>query len=103
MTGIHRRATLAGLAAAALAAPRVLRAHGSGEWQPTRPVQLVAGFAPGGGSDTIARTIAEGIVNLVGYKARAIVRQCGAESHAATWTQVSRRHTRKASVQARRY
>ena len=44
-----------------------------------------------------------GIVNLVGYKARAIARQYGAERHAATWTHVSRRHTRKASVRARRY
>jgi hypothetical protein len=45
----------------------------------------------------------EGIVNLMGYKARAIARQYGAERHAATWTHVSRRHTRKASVRARRY
>ena len=44
-----------------------------------------------------------GIVNLVGYKARAIARQYGAERHAATWTHVSRRHTRKASSRARRY
>src|ERR687893_2231732 len=58
MTGIHRRPMLGGLAAV-LAAPRILRAQGSAGWQPTRPVQLVAGFAPGGGSDTIARTIAD--------------------------------------------
>jgi hypothetical protein len=45
----------------------------------------------------------DGIVNLMGYKARAIARQYGAERHAATWTHVSRRHTRKASVRARRY
>jgi tripartite-type tricarboxylate transporter receptor subunit TctC len=64
MTGIHRRPMLGGLAAA-LAAPRVLRAQGGGGWQPTRPVQLVAGFAPGGGSDTIARTIAEAAAPFV--------------------------------------
>jgi tripartite-type tricarboxylate transporter receptor subunit TctC len=29
-------------------------------WQPTKPIQLVIGFAPGGGSDVIARSIVEG-------------------------------------------
>jgi tripartite-type tricarboxylate transporter receptor subunit TctC len=37
---------------------------------------------------------------LQGARHRAAV---GAERHAATWTHVSRRHTRKASVRARRY
>ena len=60
----------AGLAAAlgSLAAPRVLRAQAGGGdagWQPTRPVQLVTGFAPGGGSDSIARTIAEAAAPFV--------------------------------------
>ncbi len=44
-----------------------------------------------------------GIVNLLGYKARVVVRQYGPELHAAIWTHVSCRHTRKASVRARRY
>src|SRR4051794_5828892 len=42
-------------------------------------------------------------VNLVGYKACVIVRQYGPELHAAIWTHVSCRHTRKASARACRY
>jgi tripartite-type tricarboxylate transporter receptor subunit TctC len=69
MAGFSRRAGLAA-ALGSLAAPRVLRAQGGGDgggagWQPTRPVQLVTGFAPGGGSDTIARTIAEAAAPFV--------------------------------------
>ena len=53
---VRRRAVL-GAAGAALALPAY--AQGIGVWQPTRPVQLIVGYAPGGGSDIIARTIAE--------------------------------------------
>lgn len=54
MIAIERRALLAG--SAALFLPAIARAQ---NWQPSRPVQLIAGFAPGGGSDVIARTIAQ--------------------------------------------
>ncbi len=50
----RRRHLLAG--ALLPTAPRLARAQA---WQPVRPIQLVVGFAPGGGSDIIARTIAE--------------------------------------------
>ncbi|MFC7474941.1 tripartite tricarboxylate transporter substrate binding protein [Dankookia sp. GCM10030260] len=49
---LHRRHLIAGIAAAPLAA----RAQG---WAPTRPIQCIIGFAPGGGADLIARAIIE--------------------------------------------
>ncbi|WP_426956298.1 tripartite tricarboxylate transporter substrate binding protein [Muricoccus radiodurans] len=52
MTG--RRGFLAG-AAALLAGP----AAAQPAWEPARPVQLIVGFAPGGGADLAARAIAE--------------------------------------------
>jgi tripartite-type tricarboxylate transporter receptor subunit TctC len=55
---LARRALLA----APLLSPFVARAQPG--WQPTRPIQLIAGFAPGGGSDIIARTIAEACTPL---------------------------------------
>lgn len=51
-----RRTILAGMAGlAATASGGGARAA----WEPTRPVQLIVGFAPGGGADLAARAIAE--------------------------------------------
>jgi tripartite-type tricarboxylate transporter receptor subunit TctC len=49
------RRTLLAATAGLLAAPRLARAA----WEPSRPIQLIVGFAPGGGADLAARAIAE--------------------------------------------
>lgn len=48
------RRTFAAAAGAMLAAPRLARA-----WEPSRPIQLIVGFPPGGGADLAARAAAE--------------------------------------------
>jgi tripartite-type tricarboxylate transporter receptor subunit TctC len=63
---IGRRAalgTLAATAGAGLAAPGILRAQGQ---YPTRPIQMVVGFPPGGQTDFAARILAPGIGTALG-------------------------------------
>ncbi|MBP0493482.1 Bug family tripartite tricarboxylate transporter substrate binding protein [Pararoseomonas indoligenes] len=62
MKRINRR-TFLGAAGAALACPAL--AQQIGAWQPSRPIQLIVGYAPGGGSDIIARTIAEACAPII--------------------------------------
>jgi tripartite-type tricarboxylate transporter receptor subunit TctC len=49
------RRTLLAAAGGLLAAPRLARAA----WEPSRPIQLIVGFPPGGGADLAARAAAE--------------------------------------------
>ncbi len=41
----------------ALAAGTASAAAPAGEWQPTKPIRMLVGFAPGGGTDTTARAM----------------------------------------------
>ena len=49
------RRTLVAAAGGLLAAPRLARAA----WEPSRPIQLIVGFPPGGGADLAARAAAD--------------------------------------------
>ncbi len=57
---LQRRHMLAGMAALGVAPARAQAA-----WQPTRPIQCIIGFAPGGGADLIARAITEAAQPLI--------------------------------------
>jgi tripartite-type tricarboxylate transporter receptor subunit TctC len=58
----HRRALLS-TSAAALTAPRALRAQGS--W-PNRPIRLIVAFAAGGAADSVARVLAPRMAEKLG-------------------------------------
>ena len=62
LTPLSRRTAL-GTLAASLAAPGILRAQGQ---YPTRPIQMVVGFPPGGQTDFAARILTPGLSNALG-------------------------------------
>lgn len=70
------RRTALRMGAAAIAAPASLGAIAQNDY-PTRPVQLVVAYPPGGGTDTLARIIAESLSRELGQPV-VVVNRAGA-------------------------
>jgi tripartite-type tricarboxylate transporter receptor subunit TctC len=66
MTGLQRRQFL-GLAAGAAALPTLSRVAGAQAY-PSRPIRLLVGFAPGGGTDVMARLIQQSLSEKLGQQ-----------------------------------
>ena len=59
-TGNRGRKVLAGLLLAlALVWAFAPASAEAGEWKPTKPIQFIVPYAPGGGSDVLARSIGQ--------------------------------------------
>jgi tripartite-type tricarboxylate transporter receptor subunit TctC len=52
----------------ALAAGSAAAAAPAGEWQPTKPIRMLVGFAPGGGTDTTARALGGKLAERLGQQ-----------------------------------
>jgi tripartite-type tricarboxylate transporter receptor subunit TctC len=77
MTRLPRRAILGSLLAAPLARPAL-----ASNWRPDRSVELVVGFAPGGGTDIVARLFARHLEQRLGQPIT-VVNKPGASSEVA--------------------
>lgn len=77
MSRLTRRTILGSLLAAPLAAPALGQS-----WRPDRPVELVVGFAPGGGTDIVARLFARHLETRLGQPIT-VVNRPGASSEVA--------------------
>lgn len=77
MSRITRRTILGSLLAAPLAAPALAQ-----PWRPDRPVEFVVGFAPGGGTDIVARLFARHLETRLGQPIT-VVNRPGASSEVA--------------------
>lgn len=61
---ISRRSLLASAAATAMLGPTMAAAQASA--YPNKPVRWIVGYPPGGGSDTVARVVGEGMATALG-------------------------------------
>jgi tripartite-type tricarboxylate transporter receptor subunit TctC len=84
-----RRQTLAALAAAPLAAAGPAAAQQRASW-PNRPLRLLVAYAPGGGTDAIARTLAAQMQRVLGQPV-VVENKPGAGGNLATETAASAR------------
>src|SRR5215471_4923626 len=66
MSIVHRRSLLAGIAAASVTAPAIVRAQGAGDW-PKGPIKFIVPFPPGGSTDPVARIIQAKLVESTGW------------------------------------
>lgn len=76
---LSRRALFAALVPISLLATSPLSAQG----YPNRPIKLVVGFAPGGGTDSLARIIAAGLTEVSGQQV-VVENKTGAGGNIAT-------------------
>lgn len=84
---LSRRSLLGTLAAAPVLAPLAAPALAQA-WRPDRPIELVVGFAPGGGTDIVGRLFARHMEQRIGQPVT-VVNRPGASSEVAM-TYVSR-------------
>ena len=66
MKNMRRRALLAGVTAATVWAPAILRAQNVGDW-PKGPIKIVVPFPPGGSTDPVARIIQAKLTEQTGW------------------------------------
>jgi tripartite-type tricarboxylate transporter receptor subunit TctC len=85
MIRLSRRAVLGTLISAPLAAPALAT-----PWKPDRPVELVVGFAPGGGTDIVARLFARFLEQRLGQPITVINRPGASSEIALTYVARSR-------------
>jgi tripartite-type tricarboxylate transporter receptor subunit TctC len=66
MSILHRRSVLAGLGAAAVAAPAIVNAQTAADW-PKGQIKIIVPFPPGGSTDPVARIIQAKLMELTGW------------------------------------
>ncbi len=66
MNNLRRRALLAGVTAATVSVPAILRAQNVGDW-PKGPIKIVVPFPPGGSTDPVARIIQAKLTEQTGW------------------------------------